>query len=246
MKRSLRVVRSLETDVRELSGVAVTPEGRVFVVDDEYGLAELGRRGRARFDERHAIPGVEGVTVSGDGRSLFLVSENTRRVHRVPLGRRGALGRPQEVGRLPKGGRAKNKGWEGIAWLGRAHNPEGRDRLVLVQEGRPRRVALFDPRDLGDAVVMPLPAGLKRALRDLSDVAVEPRSGALFILSADSSAIGIARLVRRRRALALDSVGVVRLPMRDRQTEGIAFDRGGRIYAASERDRTVRVLRLES
>jgi uncharacterized protein YjiK len=243
MALSLRLESSQKIAVNELSGVAVTPDGRVFVVDDECGLAEVGRRGRVHFHDDCSINGLEGVAVSSDGRFLFLVSENRRRVHRIPLARDGSLGAPVVIGKLPKG-RSKNKGWEGIAWLPKARNAERRDRLVLVHEDRPRVVGLFNPEDLYDHALLELPPELKAALADLSDVAVEPSNGDLYLLSDDSSAIGIARLVRYRRTLALESVAVLSLPVQDMQSEGIAFDGKGRLYLVSERDRRLCVMTL--
>jgi uncharacterized protein YjiK len=238
--RKLVVVGVRRTGMPELSAVAVASDGRIFVADDEHGVGELPSRGRVRYLETGAINGLEGLAV-GDG-ALYAVSENQRRVYRLPLLGNGALGRSEDLGKLPKAGKKKGKGWEGLAWLPAARNVEKRDRLVLVNEDKPRCVGLFDPEDLDDHVLLDLPGDLAGQLDDLSDVAVQPRTGELFLLSHESSAIGVAALVRAGRGIALETRALLPLPVRDAQSEGVVFDRCGRLLLASELGGTLHTL----
>ena len=187
------------------------------------------------------MEGVEGLTADGAGTSLFAVSENSRRLVRLALGRGGEIEGAEDLGKLPKLG-GKKKCWEGAAWLPRALNPEQRDRLLLVNESAPMALALFDPEDLDDHEVLELPAELEDALDDVSDVAVEPKTGLVWLLSDESSAIGIAELVRANRALTLESRGVVRLPVEGAQSEGIVFASATRLLLASEKGGTLHTL----
>jgi uncharacterized protein YjiK len=239
--KKLVVVSVRETDVEELSAVTVAPGGRIFVADDEHGVGALTARG-VQFPKAGAINGVEGIA-AGDG-GLYVVSENECRIYRIALRRDGGLGRATDLGKLPRVGRKKNKGWEGLAWLPAALNPEGRDRLVLVNEAKPCCVVLVAPGDFEDHVILELPRDLQDALEDLSDVAVEPVSGDLYLLSDDSSAIGVAALRASDAGLSLASRGVLPLPFRDAQSEGIAFDDEGRMLVASERGGTLHLLEL--
>jgi uncharacterized protein YjiK len=163
------------------------------------------------------------------------VGEGSRRLHRLPLGRDGSILRPADLGKLPRPGEKRGKGWEGLAWLPRAFGPKRRDRLVIVNEDKPRRVALFSPRDLDDRLMLRLPDDLLDALDDLSDVAVDPVTGRLWLLSHESSAIGIVSLVKDGDgALALQAHEVVPLPVKDAQSEGIVFAGRDQLLLASE------------
>lgn len=242
-KTRLVIEQVRETGVPELSGLAIA-QGRLYVADDELGVAELGANG-AHFGGIGALEGVEGLTASGDGTSLYVVSENSRRLHRIALTKDGALGEPVELGRLPRAGESKKKGWEGVAWLPKAMNPEQRDRLVLVNERKPRCVGLFTPDDLDDHVILDLPAALEDALDDLSDVAVEPATGLLWLLSDESSAIGVAALVKDDEgALALEAREVIPLPVKGAQSEAIVFDAQGRLLLGSEQGGLLHTLEI--
>ena len=232
----------------EPSGVAVLPDGRIVVVDDERGLRVLDPSGGGDWidlENGSRLDGPEGITVSGDGRTLYVVSEDDGKVHAISIERDGSFGEPESIGKLPDLDSSKNKGWEGIAWLPGRLNPERRNRLVLVHEGSPRRVGLFDPDDLGNEELLKLPDDLKDALDDLSDVAVEPSTGHLFLLSDESSAIAEVTLVTRDGELALETVAVRKLPFRKGlRPEGLAFDGDGNLLVVTEGDGKLRTLRV--
>jgi uncharacterized protein YjiK len=228
----LAVVKVRKTGVPELSAVAIA-RGRIYVADDERGIGVLGPRG-VRFEANGELDGLEGLCADPSGRTLYAIGEDSRRLHRLPIARDGSLRPVRDSAKLPRPGKSKKKGWEGAAWLPRAQNPEKRDRLVLVNEARPRCVALFDPGDPDDHVFLDLPEELRDALDDLSDVAVEPATGLLWLLSDESSALGIAALVKREAgAPSLEAREVVALPVKDAQSEAIVFD-GRRLLLGSE------------
>jgi uncharacterized protein YjiK len=235
----LKITAQRKTGVPELSAVALA-RGRIYVADDEEGVALLGPKG-AHFRGPGVMDGVEGLTADAAGTSLYAVSENSRRLVRLALGNAGEIEGAEDLGKLPKLG-GKRKCWEGAAWLSRAMNPQKRDRLLLANESAPKALALFDPEDLDACEVLELPAELDDALDDLSDVAVEPETGLVWLLSHESSAIGIAELVRANRALVLESRGVVPLPVLDAQSEGIVFRDARRLLLASEKGGTLHTL----
>ena len=242
MARTKLVVASVrKTGVPELSAVAIAGS-RLYVADDEKGVALLGARG-ASFGKNGSIEGIEGLTASGDGKALYAVSENSGRLYRMAIGRDGAIGPEVELGKLPRAGSSKKKGWEGAAWLSKAQSVEKRERLVIVNEKKPRCVGLFAPDDLDDHEILDLPDELADELDDLSDVAIEPSTGFLWILSDESSAIGIAELVKDDDGdLALEAREVIALPLKDAQSEGIVFDAKGRLLLASEEGGTLHTL----
>lgn len=232
----------------EPSGVAVLPDGRIVVVDDERGLYEVTEGRGERIDLKNAskLDGPEGITVSGDGKTIYVVSEDDAKVHAISVNRDGSFGEPESIGRLPDLDGPDNKGWEGIAWLPARANPERRNRLALVHEGNPRRVGLFDPDDLDDNPrLLSLPDDLKDELDDLSDIAVDPATGHLFLLSDESSKLAEVKLVRENGELALETVAVRKLPFaKGLRPEGIAFDGEGNLLVVTEGDGKIRTLRV--
>lgn len=234
----------MKLDAKEPSGVAVLPDGRIVVVDDERGLYDVDS-GRIDVEHRKRLRDLEGVTVSGDGKTLYVVSEADAVVHAIAIERDGSFGEPEPLGELPDLDGPSNKGWEGIAWLPARFNPERRNRLVAVHEGNPRRVGLFDPDDLGNEELLKLPGDVKDALADLSDIAVDPATGNLFLLSDESSAIAEVKLVREDGELALETVGIRKLPFKKGlRPEGLAFDGNGNLLVVTEGDAKLRTLRV--
>lgn len=245
---SLDPIGERKIDANEPSGLTVLKDGRILAVDDERGLYDVtdGRGERIDLKNGKKLDGPEGITVSGDGKTLYVVSEDDGKVHAIDVERDGGFGEPESLGRLPDLDGVDNKGWEGIAWLPAKANPERRNRLALVHEGSPRRVGLFDPRDLdGDVELLELPDDLKDELDDLSDIAVDPATGHLFLLSDESSKIAEVRLVKDGRDLALETVALRKLPFRKGlRPEGVALDGDGNLLVATEGDGKIRTLRV--
>ncbi len=247
-----KVLETERLDIDEPSGVAVLPNGSLLIVDDEKGLYRhrLGR-GSDRMDVRRAsrLDGPEGIAVSPDGKTAWVVSEDDRMVHAIPIdGRSG--GEPRKVGKLPVlgGHEAANKGWEGIAFLPAALGPEGKDRLVAIHEGRPRRIGFFDPADLGNPVLIDLPEELDDQLEDLSDLAIDPRTGNLVLLSDVSAAIAEISLAKCRRDGGIEAraVSVRSLPFaQGLHAEGLAFAKDGTLWVVTEGDQTARRISLK-
>lgn len=248
----VKVLERVALDAKEPSGVAVLPDGSLLVVDDEKGLF-LHRTGEGgvRVDVTNGsrLDGPEGIAVSPDGRTAWVVSEDDRTVHAIGLSRDGSRAKePRKIGKLPVlGGREReNKGWEGIAFLPAALDPDGRDRLVAVHEGRPRRIGLFDAEDLGNAVLLDLPEEIEEGLEDLSDVAIDPLTGNLLLLSDRSAAIGEVSLRGRRASMELRVERLSALPFAaGKHPEGLAFAADGTLWIITEGDRTATRIRYE-
>ena len=106
------------TAAREASGVAVHPSGILLVVDDEAGIfAHARSKGRMEVPIAE-ICGCEGVALDEAGTTLYVVSEDSRKVTAFAVRAKGGsitLGEPEKRGALPELGSKSNKGWEGLA-----------------------------------------------------------------------------------------------------------------------------------
>ncbi len=90
-----------------------------------------------------------------------------------------------------------------------------------------------------DPLLFALPDDLKDELEDLSDVAVDPKTGNLLLLSDASSAIAEVAVGRD----GLRTVAVMKLPFDEGlHPEGIAVARDGSLVVVTEKDHTLRVL----
>ncbi|MGQ7816205.1 SdiA-regulated domain-containing protein [Metapseudomonas furukawaii] len=122
-----------------------------------------------------------------------------------------------------------NKGFEGIAW------DPAKGRLILGKERGP--VALFslgsDGNDALDDGLRPLPSyGL--GMRNLSALSVDPRTGHLLVLSAQSNLL--LELDEQGEPVSFISLlgGMNGLEARIPRAEGVAMDERGDIYVVSE------------
>lgn len=233
------------------SGIAEIDKGLFAIVDDDKGVFFCRDDGStekvlsAKHD--HRLRDLEGLCRSSDGKSLYAVVERECKVYRLPIERgRGqvTLGEPEKLGKLPRlNDPDLNKGWEGIdvmpgRWFG-----DGQDRLVAVNEGDPRRVGLFRLPDLDEPQLLKLPGKAKDHLLDLSDVAVDPRTGHLLVLSDQSSTIVEFALVNQRTLAPgklLDASELKMLAVHPLETkkaekpEGLTFDRDGNLWMSTD------------
>ena len=154
-----------------------------------------------------------------------------------------SIGLAKEVGFLPRPPTSQgkpNKGWEGIAFLPASLAFDQRDHLVAVHEGKPRLVGVFSWPSLSPERHIDIGPPLDALLADLSDVAVHPRTGELWILSDESEAVARVQLTKA----GLTFVAAHTVPVGDgEKPEGIAFDEAGALWLVT--DNSSRLLRLE-
>jgi uncharacterized protein YjiK len=244
----LRVLSEERTAAREASGVAAHPSGILLVVDDEAGIFTHAR-GKGSVEVPIAeLCGCEGVALDEAGTTLYVVSEDSRKVTAFAVRAKGGsvtLGVPEQRGALPKLGSKRNKGWEGLAVRPGWFEKDKRPRLVAVHEGKPRQVGIFPLDDFDGGEILDLPVEVDGALDDLSDVAVHPKSGHIFLLSDESSALVEVEVVTSRKGRALATVRVEPLPIEGGlKPEGICFDAAGDLWLVSEEDRMLRRLKV--
>ncbi|SDT20806.1 SdiA-regulated domain-containing protein [Pseudomonas oryzae] len=127
---------------------------------------------------------------------------------------------------------AGNKGFEGLAW-----NPRTR-RLLLAKEREP--LGLFSlpfPGEDGAAGSLEPMPGAHLLVRDLSSVAIDPRSGHTLLLSDESRLLVELDLEGKPRSFIGLFSGLHGLVRGIAQAEGVAMDTAGNIYVVGEPNR---------
>lgn len=220
----------LEND--ETSDLAYNPvTGTLFTVTGKSPtLVELSRDGEVLrkiplkgFSNPEGVAVLEGghVAVTDERRrtlSIFELDPETREL--------SAGSTPEFDLGFPDSG---NKGFEGIAW------DPAQGRLILGKERGP--IALFslgsDGSEAHSDVLRPLPSyGL--GMRNLSALSIDPRTGHLLVLSAQSNLL--LELDEEGEPVSFISLlgGMNGLESRIPRAEGVAMDESGDIYVVSE------------
>ncbi len=214
-------------------GSAVTgSRAGVLLVEDDLGIYRL--RGTtatlwAGPDLHPALADLEGITANEAGDVVWALSEEHGTLVEMRLGPRGP--RVARTAALERPGSTKNKGFEGLAWLAPRFSPSRRVALVAVHEHKPRRVCLCDLRTLGVTDDLKLPRAAKELLDDLADVAVDPVTGLLLLLSEESRRIAVMRLDHA----GLQLIQSFDLPLEDgERPEGLAFLTPSRLAVVTE------------
>lgn len=238
--KGARVLSRHALGVQEASGVARLPDGSFLVVDDERGVFRAWlERPSERLRTGEGLEDLEGVCVSADGATAWLLSERDGAVWRHALDE----GQPDggvRLGALPRQSNKKNRGWEGLAFA-----PAGTladdEILVAVHQRGPRLVGLFDPMSLEERAVLSLPRAVKKHLGDLNDVSVHPVTGHIVVVSGKKGMLAELALVEGE----LDEVRSFRIDhAKDDVPEGITYDGDGRLWLVTDGEGWLRELEL--
>lgn len=219
----------LEED--ETSDLAYSPQtGTLFTVTGKQPmLVELSRTGEIlRRISLKGFSNPEGVAVLENGK-IAVADERKRNLSIFELTPDTveldiADGNPFDLG-FPDAG---NKGFEGVAW------DPARQRLLLGKERTPSLFGLgSDGQRLLQSELHPLPSyGL--GMRNLSALSVDPRTGHMLALSAQSHLL--LELDEQGEPISFISLigGQSGLEQRIPRAEGVAMDEDGTIYMVSE------------
>jgi uncharacterized protein YjiK len=244
-------VDARETGIREQSALTFVSRELGFLVvgDEDAKVFQLpfdgSKRVRVREDDG-AFHGLEGCTYDPETRSLLVVSENTRRLHEMPVREKdGALtlGLAKELARLPNISTGRNKGWEGVDVLPGKFSGDGKARLLSVHEASPRAIGIFNRRTGEHEFTVEVPEEI--AALDLSDLAVDPETGRIFLLSHESAAVYEIELRRCDKMIgagpplpqwAIVPISSFELPAKHSaiQAEGLDFDDRGDLWITGE------------
>jgi uncharacterized protein YjiK len=225
-------------DVPEASGIAAVNERLFLVVDDELGVFQLDEKLIARLvisaetDQR--LDDLEGICISDDRKTVFLLSEKGGKVFRAEISITNSsvdISRPAFINSLPEIGKKANKGWEGIAFK----QVNEQDYLVAVHQEKPVAIGVFRLPELEKISLCLLPSELEKLLKNLSGVAVSPLTGNLFLLSGKSRRIVeiMTTLDKGMKEITIvsktDIVGSL-----TGHPEGICFDSNGNIVVVTD------------
>jgi uncharacterized protein YjiK len=240
-------------DVAEASGVVRLNNGAFLVVDDAQGIFMRDQAGKTHLmlssKDHKALAGLEGICLSADQRAIYVVSEDRSLVSTIPLAINGEhvkLGKPKPLGKLPALGDVKNSGWEGIDVLPGRFSPDGQDKLVAVNEAYPRRIGIFSLPDLQTTAILKLPAPFNQQLTDLSDIAVDPRTGHLLIMSDESSCVVETKISVTHKSAPgalLENIELQPIrkydlsPSHKSKYEGLCLNQDGAMWAVSDGER---------
>lgn len=247
----------VKLDVPNASGLVALGDGQFIVVDDKKGIYLANHKGHSKklesAKDHDGLRDLEGICLAPDGQQVLSLSEQSGTIMAFNLKRKDSgkikLGKAKALGQLPQVGRVHNKGWEGMTILPGRFSPDGEARLLAVVERSPRRVGVFRYPSLEQESLLKLPKAAKKAMSDMSDIAVCPQTGHVFILSDESQSLVELRLNLRHQHApgamvdlsSLEVLGQHKLDFApDEKTEGLSFDGAGRLYVATdERNRLV-------
>ncbi len=213
------------------SAVAMSRAG-LLVVEDDLGIYRLGGTTATLWAGPALHPSLadlEGIATNGAGDVVWALSEERGVLVELHVGARGP--RLRRTALLERPGKRRNKGYEGLAFLAPNLSPTGRAALVAVHEHKPRRVVVFDRRTLAVVCALKLPKDAKDLLDDLADVAIDPETGLLVLLSEESRRLAVLRMADGTLRL-LDSHD---LPLEgDERPEGLTFLTPSRLAVVTE------------
>lgn len=225
--------------VPEASGIAQLVDGAFLVVDDERGIFHVAPDGERRhLDVGLELLDLEGICVTPEGDHAYVLAESNGSVWRFAV-RDGELVDRERIGRLPRIGRKRRFGWEGLAYVPAGTFVESAE-LVAVHQAKPRRLGFFALDTLEPRMVVRLPRAARNTIGKLNDVTVDSE-GRIFVLSGKCGRIVELRL----DGAELRLVAVYRIRNdQDDVPEGITIGRQGQVWICTDGEGMVRELAL--
>jgi hypothetical protein len=215
----------------------------LLLVEDDTGIYRL-RGAKATLwagpDVHPALADLEAIATDEAGGVVWALAEESGVL--VELSGPPRPPRIRRVATLARPGHKSNKGFEGLAYLPARHSPSRRAALVAAHEGKPRRLCVFDRATLAPVHNFKLPKEAKHALDDLADVAVDPVTGALVVLSQQSRCLGVLEVDGDHLRLR----GTFELPLKGKERpEGLGYLASTRLAVATEGPARLLELRVQ-
>lgn len=228
---------TLSTKAPEASDVVALPGGRFLVVGDRKDSAVLVEKDGKRSSLK--LPGLpngnsqlEGVTYDPVRHHLFVAREEKGVLLRYEWNPdKGKAPVLEKSFKLEKEG-PSNKGIEGLAFLPGEVSPTGTPKLLMAREGKPRELSLVDDGGGGKPLSIKLEKEVYAVCRDFSAVAVDPKTGHLFVSSDESAAVAQIRLTRDGDQVV--GTLVQSFPLRDSKGKSLDRVEGGADHPLKE------------
>ncbi len=236
----VEVVGEWTLGVHEASGIACLGHDTLLAVDDERGVIHT-RLGASPtlLDAGRGISDLEGICVTPEGDHAYVLAESDGSVWRFDISGDALVDR-QRLGALPRVGKKKNRGWEGLSYAPAGTFSRGAE-LIAAHQAKPRLLGFFAVDGLTPRLTRRLPKAARKALGDLNDVAVDG-TGRILVLSGRSGRIAELRLVDDE----LELICVYRIDSDDDDVpEGLTIDARGHVWLCSDGRGTLRHLVLE-
>jgi uncharacterized protein YjiK len=235
----------LKLKVDEASDVVALPNGRFAVVGDRSDAVHVadGDKLVQKFrlpDLKNGKSALEGIAFDPLRNHLFVAREDKAELLRYEWDpSKNDPPRLEKSFKLDDSG-PKNKGVEGLAYLPEKYSPTGKAQLVVAKEGNPRSISLLDDGGGGKALEVDLESQVRSVCKDFSAIAVDPKTGHLFISSDQSSTVAQVKL--SRDGDKVKGKLVQSFPLRDKsgdsleRVEGLTFDAKGNLFVLTEND----------
>lgn len=243
--------------MNEASDVVALPGGGLLVAGDTSATLKVvgadGKVTKLKLDEgvsSHKPSQFEGVAYDPVRHHLILSREESRELIRYEW--------DPASGKAPKFQKKfsydsaldgpRNKGIEGLTYLPKGNSFTGKAQLLGVREGKPRSLLVFgDGGGGGKPKAVKLEDQVRSVCRDFSAVAVDPKTGNLFISSDESSTVAqielvdkgdhvVGRLVQSFALRGNDGKPLARI-------EGLTTNERGDLFVLTENDGVIRQLK---
>ncbi len=240
----------IKTPVKEASDVVALRNGWFALVSDTKDSLYLtdgkGKQLELHLEGLKGTSELEGIAYDPVKQHLFVSREESGVLCRYEW--KGGSDTPKLEKRIELDlDGAQNKGIEGLSYLPADLSVTGEPQLLGAKEGKPRQLLMFADNGKGKPVEIELEKQVKDVMADFSAVAVDPKTGHIFLASDESSAIAQLRLVRDGKKLKARLIQA--LPVRDHKDkplgriEGLTFNARGDLFVLTENDGTLHALK---
>ncbi len=231
--------------VKEASDVVSLPGGKFLVVGDTANeVAVIDAAGKLTKMKLPGLPKgnsqLEGVAYDPVRHHLMVSREENGQILRYQWDpQKNAPPKLEKTFDVKQDG-PKNKGIEGLAYLSGDFSPTGMPQLLAANEGSPRELMMFSDGGGGKPIKIKLEDQVKSVCKDFSAVAVDPKTGNVFISSDESSTV--AQIELKRDGDKISGRLVQSFPLRDskgkplERVEGLTFNEKGDLFVLTEND----------
>lgn len=248
------VAEKTKYPVKEASDVVALPGGKFLIVGDRADkVGVVDADGKLTKLKLPGLPNgnsqLEGVAYDPVRHHLLVSREEKGEILRYEWDpAKGAEPKLEKTFKLKIDG-PTNKGVEGLAYLPGDFSPTGSPQLLAAHEGSPRELLMLGDGGGGKPQKIQLEDQVKSVCKDFSAVAVDPKTGNVFISSDESSTV--AQIELKRDGDKIVGRLVQSFPLRDKKDkpleriEGLTFNDQGDLFVLTENDGALHKLKRE-